>query len=166
MPTGGIRRVARVVAAASSCLAEARTTAPAALPAAGACGRADPPCGLPDRAPAYFFVDIQNDQLDGFLDRARAVPGVGAVDTAPMLRGVITRINGRPAREAAGEHWALRGDRGVTYAAAPPPGTVITEGGWWREDYAGPPLMSFADEEGRELGLKLGDTMTVKNQNN
>jgi putative ABC transport system permease protein len=116
---------------------------------------------LPDRAPAYFFVDIQNDQLDGFLDRAHAVPGVSAVETAPMLRGVITRINGRPAREVAGEHWALRGDRGVTYAATPPPGTVITEGAWWPADYAGEPLMSFSAEDGREMGLKLGDTMTV-----
>ena len=83
------------------------------------------------------------------------------VETAPMLRGIITRINGRPAREVAGPHWALSGDRGVTYAARPPAGTVITEGAWWPEDYAGPPLMSFAAEEGRELGLKLGDTLTV-----
>ena len=26
---------------------------------------------LPARAPAYFFVDIQNDQIDGFLQAAR-----------------------------------------------------------------------------------------------
>lgn len=116
---------------------------------------------LPARAPAYFFVDIQNDQLEGFLETARAEPGVTAVETAPMLRGIITRINGQPAREVAGGHWTLNGDRGVTYAATSPPGTVITEGAWWPEDYAGPPLMSFAEQEGRELGLKLGDTLTV-----
>ena len=74
---------------------------------------------LPERAPAFFFVDIQNDQLEGFLERAEAVPGVEAIETAPMLRGIITRINGRPAREVAGPHWVLSGDRGVTYAAAP-----------------------------------------------
>ncbi|HPG21803.1 MAG TPA: drug:proton antiporter [Amaricoccus sp.] len=116
---------------------------------------------LPARAPAYFFVDIQNDQLEGFLETAWAEPGVTAVETAPMLRGIITRINGQPAREVAGGHWTLNGDRGVTYAATPPPGTVITEGAWWPEDYAGPPLMSFAEQEGRELGLMLGDTLTV-----
>ena len=55
----------------------------------------------------------------------------------------------------------LSGDRGVTYAATPPAGTVITEGDWWPADYAGPPLMSFAAEEGREMGLKLGDALTV-----
>jgi putative ABC transport system permease protein len=116
---------------------------------------------LPERAPAYFFVDIQNDQLAGFVEGSEAEPGVTEVETAPMLRGIITRINDRPAREVAGGHWALNGDRGVTYSAAPPPDTVITEGEWWPEDYAGPPLMSFAEEEGREMGLALGDTVTV-----
>ena len=116
---------------------------------------------LPARAPAFFFVDIQNDQLAGFRERAAAVPGVGAIETAPMLRGVITRINGRPAREVAGPHWVLNGDRGISYAAAPPPGTEITAGAWWPEDHAGEPLVSFAAEEGAELGLELGDRLTL-----
>jgi putative ABC transport system permease protein len=116
---------------------------------------------LPERAPAFFFVDIQNDQIESFRAAAVAQPGVTEVESAPMLRGIITRINGRPAAEVAGAHWALNGDRGVTYAAAPPPGTTITEGEFWPADYAGPPLMSFSEEEGRELGLKLGDEVTV-----
>lgn len=116
---------------------------------------------LPTRAPAFFFVDIQNDQLPDFLERATAVPGVGEIETAPMLRGVISRINGRPAIEVAGPHWVLSGDRGISYAAIPPPGTTLTEGSWWPADYSGPPQMSFSEEEGRELGLRLGDTLTV-----
>ena len=78
-----------------------------------------------------------------------------------MLRGVLSGINGRPAVEAAGPHWVLNGDRGVTYAESPPEGTVITEGEWWPVGYAGPPLVSFAAEEGRELGLELGDRLTI-----
>jgi putative ABC transport system permease protein len=78
-----------------------------------------------------------------------------------MLRGVITRINGRPAREVAGDHWVLQGDRGVTYSARPPEGTVVTAGAWWPEDYDGPPQISFAAEEGAEMGLSLGDRLTV-----
>jgi putative ABC transport system permease protein len=38
---------------------------------------------------------------------------------------------------------------------------VITEGAWWPEKYSGPPLLSFAEEEGREMGLKIGDAITV-----
>ena len=116
---------------------------------------------LPEVAPSYFFVDIQPDQIDGFLARVEGDPAVSRTDTAPMLRGVITRINGEPAREVAGEHWVLEGDRGVTYSARPAARSEITAGAWWPEGYDGPPQVSFAAEEAAELGLELGDAITV-----
>ncbi len=116
---------------------------------------------LPTRAPAFFFVDIQPDQIDAFLARVTEDPAVTEVESAPMLRGVITQINGRPAREVAGDHWVVRGDRGITYAATPGAKTRITEGTFWPADYTGDPQISFATEEAAEMGLKLGDTMTV-----
>lgn len=115
---------------------------------------------LPTRAPAFFFVDIQPDQLEGFLDRVTNDPAVTEVETAPMLRGVVNRINGRPASEVV-DHWVLRGDRGITYAAEPGEKTRITGGTFWPADYAGEPQISFAAEEAEEMGLKLGDTLTV-----
>ena len=116
---------------------------------------------LPEIAPSYFVVDIQNAQLDGFLETTRADVGVSRIDTAPMLRGIITRINDAPAADVAGEHWVLRGDRGVSYATALPSQAEITEGAWWPDNYVGPPLVSFAAEEGAELGLKIGDRLTI-----
>jgi len=116
---------------------------------------------LPEVAPSYFFVDIQPDQIDGFKARLDGDADVRKVDSAPMLRGVVTQINGQNAEDVAGGHWVVRGDRGVTYAATLPEGSDITEGAWWPEDYSGPPLMSFAAEEAAEIGLKLGDTVTV-----
>jgi putative ABC transport system permease protein len=116
---------------------------------------------LPEVAPSFFVVDIQNDQLEGFRERLDADPLVTKVQSAPMLRGIITRINGRPAAEVAGDHWVIRGDRGVTYSDAPPPDTRVTQGAWWPADYVGPPQISFAEEEALEIGLKLGDRLTV-----
>jgi putative ABC transport system permease protein len=116
---------------------------------------------LPAVAPSYFFVDIQNDQIDGFLDRTRNDPSVSKVESSPMLRGIVTQINGVDARAVAGEHWVVRGDRGVTYAAALPLGTTLTGGTFWADDYTGPPQLSFAQEEADEIGLTLGDTVTV-----
>ena len=116
---------------------------------------------LPEVAPSYFVVDIQNAQLDDFKSRLETNPGVSDVDTAPMLRGIITRINGMPAADVAGDHWVLSGDRGITYSAEPTEATIITEGEWWSPDYTGPPLVSFAAEEGQEMGLSLGDTLTI-----
>ena len=116
---------------------------------------------LPDIAPSYFFVDIQKDQIDGYTKRLEDDPAVSRIDSAPMLRGVVTQINGRPAIEVAGDHWVVSGDRGLTYATAPKDGALITEGEWWAPDYTGPPQISFAAEEAQEMGLSLGDTITI-----
>ncbi len=116
---------------------------------------------LPEVAPSYFFVDIQPDQLQPFLGRVTTDPGVNRVDTAPMLRGIITRINGERATDVAGDHWVLQGDRGVTYTTTAPPPEEITAGTWWPDDYAGPPLVAFAAEEAAEIGIGVGDTITV-----
>jgi len=116
---------------------------------------------LPEVAPSYFFIDIQQGQLPGFLERVTSDPGVTRVETAPILRGFVTRINGRPAREVAGDHWVLHGDRGITYLDASPPPEEIVEGAWWPPGYDGPPLMAFAADEAREIGIGIGDTVTV-----
>ena len=116
---------------------------------------------LPEVAPSYFFVDIQKDQMPGFRTRLEGDPAVARVESAPMLRGIITKIDGRPAAEVAGDHWVLQGDRGVTYSATPPEDAEITAGDWWPADYDGPPLVSFAAEEAAEIGLEVGDTLTV-----
>ncbi|MGR3652219.1 MAG: ABC transporter permease [Roseovarius sp.] len=116
---------------------------------------------LPERAPSFFFVDLQKDQMEWFLDRLEGDPGVARVDHAPMLRGVISRINGRPAREVAPGHWVVEGDRAVSYADSLPARTTLTAGDWWGEGYSGPPQLSFAVEEAAEMGIGIGDEITV-----
>ncbi|TPW27520.1 ABC transporter permease [Martelella alba] len=120
---------------------------------------------LPERAPDFFFVDIQGNEADGFREIVgQEAPG-GDLSMVPMLRGRITALNGvKPseANVAPGGRWVLRGDRGITFAEALPENSTLAEGEWWAKDYAGPPLVSFSEEEGKELGLKLGDTVTVQ----
>ena len=99
--------------------------------------------------------------MPGYTKRLRDDPAVSRIDSAPMLRGVVTEINGKPAKDVAGDHWVVSGDRGVTYAAHPDPDAIITQGTWWEPDYDGPPLISFAAEEAKEIGLQLGDTLTI-----
>ncbi|MDG2339825.1 MAG: FtsX-like permease family protein, partial [Paracoccaceae bacterium] len=48
---------------------------------------------LPDVAPSYFFVDIQSSQMPDFLDRVNDDLAITKVESAPMLRGIITEIN-------------------------------------------------------------------------
>ncbi|MCP5431708.1 MAG: ABC transporter permease [Alphaproteobacteria bacterium] len=119
---------------------------------------------LPAGAPSFFIVDIQADQLAPFLDLARTTPGISEIAAVPNLRGRVTRLDGVPALEATIEpegRWALRGDRGVTFAAELPEGTSVVAGEWWPPDYSGPPLVSLEDELARRLHLGLGDTVTL-----
>jgi putative ABC transport system permease protein len=118
---------------------------------------------LPAEAPAFYFVDIQPDQLAGFAEIVRATPDA-RFDQVPMMRGRITRLNGVPVEEApvAPEaQWALRSDRGLTYAATLPRGSQLAAGAWWPPDYQGPPRVSFDAALAQGMGLKVGDTLTV-----
>ncbi|AJY44898.1 ABC transporter permease [Martelella endophytica] len=119
---------------------------------------------LPERAPDFFFVDIQSNEVDGFRDLIETEAPTGELSLVPMLRGRIMSLNGTRASEwdaPPDAKWVLRGDRGITYDATLPENSTLAEGAWWPEDYSGEPLVSFAAEEGKELGLKLGDTVTV-----
>ena len=120
--------------------------------------------GLASRAPDFFFIDIQSGEIDPFRAKVEELAPGSTLDAAPMLRGRITRLNGEDVatmKIPAEGGWVLRGDRGITYSPIVPENSSLTEGEWWPKDYSGEPLVSFAAEEGGELGLKVGDTLTV-----
>ncbi len=119
---------------------------------------------IPAQAPDFFFVDIQNRDIGDFTKLVSGIVPDGKLTSGPMLRGRIVAFNGKNVRdmtippEAA---WVLRGDRGITFSDTVPENSTLTEGEWWSPGYNGEPLVSFAEREGKELGLKLGDTVTV-----
>lgn len=119
---------------------------------------------LPAHAPNFFFVDIQNTEIDGFRDLLAKTAPEGKVVSAAMLRGRIVALNGTDVDKVTVPPqgaWVLRGDRGITYAKNLPENSTMTQGEWWPADYSGKPLVSFAAKEAEELGLKIGDTVTV-----
>lgn len=118
---------------------------------------------LPQDAPSFFFVDIQSTQVAEFDALVDAVPGTADLARVPSLRGRIIEIDGVRADQVQVDpdaQWALRGDRGLTYAKSPPPNSTVVDGEWWPEDYSGPPLISFDAELARGMGIGVGDTLT------
>ncbi|MGE0716733.1 MAG: ABC transporter permease, partial [Alphaproteobacteria bacterium] len=119
---------------------------------------------MPAAAPTFFFIDLQPDQVAEFDALVQGFPGVERTNRVPSLRGRITRLAGVPvdqAKVAPEAEWALRNERGLTYARDLPAGSEVTAGKWWPADYAGPPIISFDAEIARGLGLGVGDTLTV-----
>ncbi len=119
---------------------------------------------MPQSAPSFFFIDIQNDQARDFDALALRQPGVEEVKRAPSLRARVVAVDGVPADQVNATEdtrWALRGDRGLTYAATPPEGTRLVAGEWWPADYNGPPLLSFDANLARGWGVGIGSVITV-----
>lgn len=113
-------------------------------------------------APAFFFINVLPDQVAEFEALGNA-PGVTRIDNAPMVRGRIVRIKGVPVQDVAvapEAQWAVRGDRGLSHAATPPPDTELTAGAWWPPDYSGPPVISLSDDLARGFGVTVGDSLT------
>lgn len=118
---------------------------------------------IPDVAPAFFFLDIQPDQVASFESTMKAAPGFISLERVPNLRGRLSAINGVSAAQVTVDpevQWVKRSEFGATYSAAKPPRAQIVEGSWWPEDYQGPPIISLDEQIARGLHLKIGDTLT------
>ncbi|MGE3845213.1 MAG: ABC transporter permease, partial [Vicinamibacterales bacterium] len=119
---------------------------------------------LPKNSPNYFLLDIPQGEMTT-LERAvtRSIPGAKMAE-APMLRGRLVALAGRPVDQVKAPpeaQWVLRGDRGLSYAATVPRGSTVVAGEWWPADYTGEPLVSFEAELAHQLKLSIGDTITV-----
>ncbi|THD48598.1 MAG: FtsX-like permease family protein [Bradyrhizobium sp.] len=120
--------------------------------------------GEPGATPNFYFLDVRSSEIDAFRHfLSETAPGAKIVE-APMMRGRIVRIGDTPAAHVKAKEsaaWALEGDRGVTFAAAPPEGSKLVAGEWWSADYSGPPLVSVEAGVADGLGVKLGDFVTL-----
>ena len=119
---------------------------------------------LPTNAPSFFFVDIQNNQMEEFRKVLASEKGVTGMEEVPSLRARVVAVAGVPVDQVKASQdtaWALRGDRGLTYSAAAPEGTRLVAGAWWAADYNGPPLMSFDANLARGWGVGLGDVIRL-----
>ena len=117
-----------------------------------------------DKAPDWFFIDIQPDQIDRFEAISAQIEGINDIQKTPMLRGRVSALAGidaadiNPPEESA---WILRGDRALTWQAEPPKGAKIVAGEWWDADYQGKPLISISQDAFVDFGLSLGDTVSI-----
>lgn len=123
---------------------------------------------IPQRAPAYFVLDVPRERVGEFRQAVLNAIPKATIRTVPALRGAIlaygpagkmTRV--ADLKEIPEKAWALRGERGLTYAETLPEGNKLTGGEWWPQAYAGAPLVSVDEEFARAVGLKLGDEITV-----
>jgi putative ABC transport system permease protein len=119
---------------------------------------------LPEKAPSFFFIDIPAADAERFDAFVREHVPHSTLERVPMLRGRIVAaggVNAEDLKPGEGSAWVLRGDRGITYAAALPRSSRLVAGQWWAAGYSGAPLVSLEERTAKDLNLKVGDTVTV-----
>ncbi|MEE2955365.1 MAG: FtsX-like permease family protein [Pseudomonadota bacterium] len=119
---------------------------------------------MPNKAPSFYFVDIQPTQVPEFENVIHKLTNIKKIDRVPILRGRITHINkisSSNIKTSPSVAWVLRSDRGLTWSATKPETAKIVKGNWWSDDYHGPPLVSFDARAAAGMGIDIGDTITV-----
>jgi len=120
-------------------------------------------------APSFFFLDVQTDQVEDFARLAERTGGsrpvftpvvrarLAAVDGARVTREVVER---RRARDEDGR-WFFTREYALTWAEAPPAGTVLTAGTWWTPAQGhARALASIEESAARHLGVRPGSRLT------
>ena len=118
---------------------------------------------VPAEAPDYFVLDVPRDRAGDFRSLvARNDPGA-ETRLVPMLRGSVIAYGPQSRMTRTADlaelpegGWALRGERGLTYADAPPEGNTIVAGRWWPRGTDAAEV-SVDEEAADAVGLKLGD---------
>jgi len=118
---------------------------------------------LPVDAPNYFFINIPPAERAAFVQYLES-RGAKLSRVLPMIRGRLTRINGRPVesmrfvRGSDGEGFAER-EQNLTWAQDLGDDNRVIAGRWWGAQEHGPALVSVATEFQESLGLRLGDRL-------
>lgn len=121
---------------------------------------------VPAEAPDYFVLDVPRDRADAFGALVAQADPQATTRLVPMLRGAVIAYGREGAMTRVADlteipegGWALRGERGLTYAADLPDGNVVAEGRWWPARTTAREV-SVDEEFADAVGLKLGDRIT------
>lgn len=121
---------------------------------------------VPATAPDYFVLDIPKDRRGDFEALVARTNPAAETRLVPILRGSVIAYGPAGAMKRTAEleeipegGWALRGERGLTYADALPEGNSVTAGRWWAPGTTAAEV-SVDGEFAEAVGLKLGDQVT------
>ncbi|MBF8287905.1 MAG: putative Uncharacterized ABC-type transport system, permease component YbbP, partial [Candidatus Rokubacteria bacterium] len=117
----------------------------------------------PERSPAFFFIDIQRDQVAPFTRLVTDTAG-HAPELTPVVRSRLATINGASAaddpRQKHEEAWYLSREYVLTWGAEPPAHNNVTAGRWWTADEARrEALISVEEDIAKHLGVTMGGTL-------
>jgi putative ABC transport system permease protein len=131
---------------------------------------------IPSNAPSFFFIDIQPDQYTQFMRVLNDQVPDSSYELLPVVRSRLSAIDGQPIdpeiHKGKRNGWYFTREYVLTTSGALPKDNILTDGNWWNEltvqhperethTPSALPLVSVEEEAAKNLGLRLGSTLTL-----
>jgi len=120
---------------------------------------------IPDIAPDYFFVGIQNEQKNIFEKNIISMDPNANIEVVPMVSSGIIKINGvnpstyiKPENDS---YWVIGSDRRSSWVDEVPKDNPLTEGEWWDLTKPNKLQISLDAKVAEDLDINLGDIFTL-----
>ncbi len=119
---------------------------------------------IPKNAPHYFFLGIQQNELNLFSEQIREIDLQAKKIIVPIISARIEAINNIKPREIVNEEnksfWFINGERRISWSIIPPSNNPIVEGMWWDIDKEKKLKISLDYKVANDLKLNIGDSIT------
>ena len=120
---------------------------------------------IPEIAPDYFFIGIQNSDRDLFESTIIEMDSNTKLEIVPLVATGIVKINGIDPRtyikQDNNSYWVIGSDRRSSWTAEVPEDNPIIEGEWWDLSKPNKLQISLDSEVAKDFNIKLGDIFTL-----
>jgi putative ABC transport system permease protein len=120
---------------------------------------------IPEIAPDYFFVSIQDTEKDKFVKYLKNNDPNTLIDMMPIVSASVTKINKKDPltyiKSTNDSYWVLERDRRISWSDIPPKDNPITEGKWF-DNNSKEMQISLDAKVAKDLDIKLNDSMSLK----
>ena len=120
---------------------------------------------IPEIAPDYFFVGIQQNEKEIFVHKVLGMEKDVNLEVVPIITSGITKINGKDPKTfikpSNDSYWVIRSERRSSWSDIAPEDNPIIEGEWWDLMRPNQLQISLDAKVARDFGIKIGDIFTL-----
>ena len=120
---------------------------------------------IPDIAPDYFFVGIQNGERERFEQGVLNMDPNANIEIVPMVSSGIVKINGinpntyiKPDNDS---YWVIESERRSSWIENAPVDNPIVKGEWWDLTKPNQLQISLDAKVAKDFNIELGDIFTL-----
>ncbi len=121
---------------------------------------------IPEIAPDYFFLGIQNNQKNLFKKIIIDSDKEAVMEIVPMVSAGLVKINGIDPNtyisNSNDSYWVIMNDRRVSWVNTIPKDNPIIEGSWWDTSKPNKLQISLDSKVAKDFGVNIGDKFTLR----